>query len=824
MSNPGKSNLIGKRPRIKQYAALALTLWTLVLGLIFYWDLMRGEAAVREMAVAQARAHYNKDVAFRLWGTSHGRIYVQVTDKTRPDPNMAHIPERDLETPAGNHLTLINPAAIIRELNRDFGALYGVAGRITGLNPLREENAPDSWERTALEAFRTGEQEVMEFTRIDDEPYLRLMQPLIANPGCLLCHARQGMQVGEVGGAVGVALPLKGLLAGERKRLLGDGASLAGIWLLGMLILLFVFRHLGEVQRKRAQILAALVTSEQRKSAVLESSLDSIITMDHQGRILEFNPAAEQTFGYRRDQVLGRDLAEVLVPPSLRDLHRHGLQRYLEKGRGTIMGTRVETTAMRADGEEFPAELTVTRVEHEGDPVFTAYLRDLTEARRLEERLFFQSTHDDLTGLLNRAQFEIRLARALEEIGLNGEQHAMFYIDLDQFKVVNDISGHEAGDALLCEVGHLLHVYAGVGDTLARLGGDEFGIILEHCSLERAETVARQILDGMQGLRFEWEGKSLNVTTSIGIVPMHSRGQSVKDVLSAADTACYMAKEQGRNRLHLFHPDDVDLARRQGEMRWVSRIHDAFAEERFFLYQQRLEPLNGRTESLHYEILIRMRDRKGEFIAPDVFLSAAERYSLIQTIDRWVVRTVFLWLRSNPRHLQQLMLCSINLSGHSLTDDDFLAFLLQELSQHDLPADRICFEVTETAAVSNLAKASRFIDALRQRGCRFALDDFGSGMSSFAYLKNLPVDFLKIDGAFVRDIMEDEIDFAMVRSINDIGHVMGKKTIAEFVENEEIQERLRSLGVDYAQGYGVARPAPLEILSDDRRQWLGEAG
>ena len=523
--------------------------------------------------------------------------------------------------------------------------------------------------------------------------------------------------------------------------------------------------------------------------------------------------------------MLGRELAELIIPPSLRELHRHGLRRYLESGEGTILGTRVETTAMRADGEEFPVELTVTRVASpDGGVVFTAYLRDMTESRRLEERLFFQATHDDLTGLLNRAQFEERLARVLEGIGLGGEQHAMFYIDLDQFKVVNDISGHEAGDALLCEVGRLLHIYTGVGDTLARLGGDEFGMILEHCTLERAESTGRQILEGLESLRFDWQGRALNVTASIGIVPLHARRQSVKDVLSAADTACYMAKEQGRNRLHLFHPDDVDLARRQGEMRWVSRIHDAFEEERFFLYQQQLRPLQGDVEGLHYEILIRMRDRKGEFVAPDVFLSAAERYSLMQTIDRWVVRSVFSWLCSNPGHLQDLAMCSINLSGHSVTDDAFLAFLLDELGQEGVPADRICFEVTETAAVSNLAKASRFIEALRQRGCRFALDDFGSGMSSFAYLKNLPVDFLKIDGAFVRDIMDDDIDLAMVRSINDIGHVMGKKTIAEFVEDREIEQRLRQLGVDYAQGYGVARPMPLELLSDHSVGSAGEAG
>jgi EAL domain-containing protein (putative c-di-GMP-specific phosphodiesterase class I) len=293
-------------------------------------------------------------------------------------------------------------------------------------------------------------------------------------------------------------------------------------------------------------------------------------------------------------------------------------------------------------------------------------------------------------------------------------------------------------------------------------------------------------------------------------------------VLSTVDTACHVAKEQGRNRLHLFRHDDVELARRQGEMRWVSRIHEAFENGRFSLYYQILQPLSNvlMEDCWHYEILIRMRDEQGAFVPPNVFLSAAERYGLMPTIDRWVVRSTLSWLASQPQHLQALGLCSINLSGYSVTDDAFLMFLEEQFAANSIPAEQICFEITETAAVSNLAKAERFIQTMRRRGCRFALDDFGSGMSSFNYLKNLPVDFLKIDGVFVRDIMEDQIDFAMVRSINDIGHVMGKKTIAEFVENDAILERLRGIGVDYAQGFGVARPAPLEWLAGEEKTAL----
>ncbi len=812
--------------RLKLIGWMLLCVWSLVVGAALMWDINRGEVATRERAIVEARAHYNKDLAFRLWGTGHGIIYVPKGPRMPPDPNLAQLPERDIVTPSGRELTLINPARIIRQLNENYGDLYGVAGRITSLKPLWAENAPDPWEREALESFEAGTTEAMEFTEVDGEPYLRLMKPMMVKPGCLLCHGHQGFKVGQVSGGVGVSVPMSGLLVREHQRLVADTVVLGIVWIMGVALLVYLFRRLYRDQQQRDLAMEELYRSETRKGAIMESALDCIITMDHEGRITEFNTAAEKAFGYKRGEVIGTELCQVLIPPSLRSLHREGLRRNLEARRQNILGRRVETTAMRSDGVEFPVELAITRVELEGEPLFTATVRDITQTRQMADQISFQSTHDGLTGMLNRYEFERRLGLSLEALGLGEGEHAVFYLDLDQFKVINDTWGHGAGDELLCQIGKLLDSMMRSGDTLARLGGDEFGMLLEHCPLDKAEKVGRDLLQAIQESRFEWQGVGFTLTASLGVVQVHSREQTISDVLSAADTACFVAKEQGRNRVHLFRHDDVELARRQGEMRWVGRIHDAFLDGRFFLYQQSIQPL-GRREvdrRWHYEILIRMRDEAGEFVSPAVFLRAAERFSLMPTIDRWVVRTTFSWLEAHPGHVENLGLCSINLSGHSITDDTFLQFLNDQLAGLSVPAERICFEITETAAVSNLSKAVRFMEKIRRRGCLFALDDFGSGMSSFAYLKNLPVDYLKIDGSFVRDIMEDEIDFAMARSINDIGHVMGKQTIAEFVESEAILERLQDIGVDYGQGYAIARPAPLEDFVSSGGTMMEKAG
>ncbi len=798
--------------RFIQYFLMLVVIWTLIIGGLFFWQVDQRKQFTLELATNQARAHFNKDVAFRLWATTRKLIYVPVSENNPPDPYLAHIPERDIETPSGTRLTLMNPARIVRQLDEEFGHLYTGAGHITGFNVLRPGNAPDEWEARALEAFKAGEKEVFEFTTIDGEPYLRLMQPLRVKAGCLLCHSPQGYEVGEIGGGVGVAVPMKDLLRQENKAFRKTFISYGSIWLLGLVGIGIGFRWLsaGEKVRRRAE--DDLLLSEVRKSAILEAALDCIITMDHRGRIVDFNPAAEHTFGFKADQVIGRELSKMLIPEHLRVAHDEGLGRYLGSGDATMLNNRVEMMAMRSDGSEFPVEIAITRIEIEGQPLFTAHLRDITRARKMAERLSYQASHDSLTGLPNRREFERRLARLLEDDQYREGVHSLFYIDLDQFKVVNDTCGHAAGDELLQQIGGLLHSNMRAGDTLARLGGDEFGVLLEYCSLEKAGQVGQELLEAIQKFQFAWKDRRFTVGASIGVVPIIGGGQTLAEVLSAADTACYAAKDHGRNRLHVFRSDDVELVRRQGEMHWIGRIHAAFEEQRFLLYRQALVSLQeetGRNQE-RYEILIMMRDEKGDLLPPGTFLPAAEHYNLMPSIDRWVVRTYFEWLASHPEEMDRLAMCCINLSGHSVTDETFCEYIAEQLGRHGIPPRKICFEITETAAVANLSRAFRFVEILRRKGCRFALDDFGSGMSSFAYLKNLPVDFLKIDGVFVRDIVEDEIDFAMVRSINDIGHVMGKATIAEFVENNAILEKLREIGVDYVQGYGIATPQPLQ--------------
>lgn len=348
-------------------------------------------------------------------------------------------------------------------------------------------------------------------------------------------------------------------------------------------------------------------------------------------------------------------------------------------------------------------------------------------------------------------------------------------------------------------------------DTLARLGGDEFGVLIEDCTLPDALRVAGALRGAVEAYRFLWEERSFSVGVSIGLVPIDASSGDFGSVLSAADAACYIAKEQGRNRVHASQGDDAEMARRHGEMQWAARLPQALEQGRLLLYAQRIVPLGAQQdEAGHYEVLLRMRGEGDEVILPQAFLPAAERYGLSPKLDRWVVSAVLGGLAASPRRLENLRLCSINLSGHSLGDDGFLAFVVDQLARTGVPPEKVCFEITETLAIANLSHATQFIKALRSEGCRFALDDFGSGLSSFAYLQNLPVDYLKIDGHFVRDVAGGGVGHAIVKSINEIGHVMGKQTIAEFVEDAATLERLREIGVDYAQGFLLGHPQPIE--------------
>jgi Amt family ammonium transporter len=416
----------------------------------------------------------------------------------------------------------------------------------------------------------------------------------------------------------------------------------------------------------------------------------------------------------------------------------------------------------------------------------------------------------------NRREFERRLQELLQRPDDPTEHHVVCYLDLDQFKIVNDTCGHVAGDELLRQVTQLMRGRLRAADTIARLGGDEFGLILQSCPMDRALDVANQIREAIADFRFGWEGKSFSIGVSVGVVAVDGSERDLSQLLASADTACYAAKEAGRNRVHVYQADDTRLVEQKGQMQWVSRLQSALDDDRLRLYVQPIVPLHGdANERMHYEVLVRLEE-DGKIVLPGAFLPAAERYGMMARIDQWVVNNTLAWVGDRLRQGRFDATLSINLSGASLSDERFRQSLRAMLEHIQLPPASVCFEITETAAVANLSKVVHFIGEVKQLGCAFALDDFGSGLSSFAYLKNLPVDYLKIDGSFVKDIESDPIDLAMVQAINAIGHVMGLKTIAEYVSSEAILDRVREIGVDYGQGYHLGQPVPLTQLGDTR--------
>jgi len=433
-------------------------------------------------------------------------------------------------------------------------------------------------------------------------------------------------------------------------------------------------------------------------------------------------------------------------------------------------------------------------------------LKELKLGQEYAMKLAYHASHDQLTNLVNRPEFENRLKRALQEVTTQGRQHVVMYLDLDQFKIVNDTCGHAAGDQLLRQVGALLKQKIREGDSLARLGGDEFGVLLENCPMHEAIRIADELRQCIADFRFVSETRSFNIGASIGVIHVADETLNLTDVLGAADAACYMAKEKGRNRVQFYRPHDSEVFLRRGEMEWVSRLQRALQGGRFALYAQEIISIEDQApRGAHFELLMRMLDEHDNIIPPMAFIPAAERYSMMPLIDQWVVQNAFAKISSlGPK-------CgtyAINISGTSIGDERFLEFVREQLKRYVMPLRTICFEITETAAIANFDKAARFFGELKALGCLFSLDDFGAGMSSFGYLKHLPVDFIKIDGSFVKDVADDAVDFTMVRAINDVGHAMGKKTIGEFVNGEAGLAALRRIGVDFAQGHWISPPSP----------------
>ena len=566
------------------------------------------------------------------------------------------------------------------------------------------------------------------------------------------------------------------------------------------------------VERDQAE--AALYAEKERALVTLQSIGDAVITTDIEGRVEFLNPVAEALTGWSNSDARGVSLPRVFK--IVNEFTRLPVESPVDKvlREGIIVGLANHTVLIARNGREYAIEDSAAPIRARDGRILGVVLvfHDVSEKRKLTHQLSHQARHDALTGLINRSEFESQLEELLDSATNQLKQHALLYLDLDQFKVVNDTCGHGAGDELLRQLTAHIQRKVRESDTFARLGGDEFGVLLENCPLDQALRVATILLDEVRIFRFIWLDKTFAVGVSIGLVAITEASGNSANVLAAADTACYAAKDKGRNRVQVYSPDDSEMAERHGEMHWVARIAKAFEEDRFQLHYQPIVPVQeaAQNKEQHFEVLLRMLDDDNSLVPPSFFIPAAERYNLMVEIDRWVILSTVNWLIANA---ERPVVCAINLSGQSVNDDRFLAFLIDQIKGTNVPPHKICFEITETAAISNLAKASSFIKTVKSLGCSFSLDDFGSGMSSFCYLKNLPVDYLKIDGSFVRDMINDPIDCAMVESINNIGHVLGIKTIAEFVESRAILEKLCAIGVDYAQGYGISKPGPLEEMT-----------
>ena len=548
----------------------------------------------------------------------------------------------------------------------------------------------------------------------------------------------------------------------------------------------------------------------------LNSLAEAIIATDERGRITFMNPAAERLTGSEAAQATGKLLEEIisLVDESDRRLLADPVHQALTSGAPVTLGRRALLLS-RSTGGERSIELSASPVRNDANEVVGAalLLHDVTELRGLARQMSYQATHDALTGLVNRREFERRLEEAIDSGQRGDGQHVLCYLDLDRFKLVNDTSGHLAGDSMLREVAKLLRDAVRDSDTVARLGGDEFGMLLIGCPLEKARQIADDVCRSVGDYRFVWKDRIFNIGVSIGLLEISRESGTLEELMAAADTACYVAKKQGSGRVAVYSARDEALARHSGEIQWLQRLQGALKENRFQLYHQIIVPTHGTDGGPAMEVLLRLRDENGQELPPAEFMRAAERYRLMGLVDRWVVQTTFAALGRGALLLQPDRSVAINISGQTLGDLQFLEFVVECLDSTGVSPAQICFEITESAVVANLEHARRFIGVLHGMGCQFALDDFGSGVGSFSNLKNLPLDYLKIDGSFIRNLARDTVNQAMVTAMIKLARTLNFKVIAEQVEDSAALEAARRMGVDYLQGYAIGRPQPLQFAA-----------
>ncbi|KZY41120.1 MULTISPECIES: EAL domain-containing protein [unclassified Oleiphilus] len=570
--------------------------------------------------------------------------------------------------------------------------------------------------------------------------------------------------------------------------------------------------RINSERRAREQAQSQSIGNLKRFENLYQNSLEGIFSYDKKGTLLSANPAFLSLIGLE-------DIPS--FSGKTKDLNGY----YLSEKEFTEFFKAVKKSGQVVDyeaqlsnslGDSMWVNISARYVNEQGNEELEGTLININERKAFEQQLKHLAEHDSLTGFYNRRTFESSAKELLLKVQAGEDSACLLYMDLDQFKIVNDLCGHTAGDILLKNISQkLLQEVKALGpqQVIARLGGDEFGILVSQTSLPKARLIAESLREAVEKFLFIWEGKRYSIGVSIGLVEIYPYHQNVEQLLAMADAACYMAKDQGRNRVHVFIESDKDLQFRQLEMQWVTTIKEALTNDQFFLVFQHIAPNQGQEQNFHYEILLRLINSNGNLCSPGQFLPAAERYNLMPNIDRWVIKNYFAWLGKHPEHLEKLGCASINLSPQSIGQKEFSAFLVNLFEENKVPPHKVCFEITESMAITHLDNTQNFIDKFRALGCRFALDDFGTGFSSYAYLKDLNIDYLKIDGVFVKNLCDDAVNTAMIKSIADVASAIGIETIAEFVETAEIQDKLTEIGITYSQGYHIHKPVKLDSLA-----------
>jgi len=798
---------------------IILLIWSILIVISLFWNLEKEKSRVLQLAEVEAKTNLGKDLAFRLWATKMGGLYVKVTPEIQPSPFMSHIPNRDITTPTGDKVTLYNPAIILRLLMKTQAELYGVKARITGEKYLNPGNAPDEWEQKALKVIKQTLKDFSEVNQLDGEPVLRYMQPMIMKEGCLKCHAWTNIKVGDLRGATDVAIPLAPYYALEQKSRRVIFISHGSIWLLGSCFIIFFslrrkmyLKNLHAQQAKLDNINQSLQTEIEERihaetqlrltSNVFKHTSEAIVITDANSHIIDCNQAYTDVTGYTLAEIKGKN-------PNITSSGHHDKKFYLSmwKSINTSGSWTGEIWDRRKNGELYPQWLSVNSVKNENDEVshYIGVFTDISHLKETEKKLENLAFIDVLTGLPNRHLFHDRLAHELSHAHRQKTKVTLFFIDLDQFKRVNDTLGHFIGDELLQEVAQRIKSCVRENDTVSRLGGDEFTIILtELFSPQSITDIANKIIDAVSQ-PINLHDNELFVGASIGVSIYPDDGENAQILIRNADAAMYHAKDNGRGNCQFF---SEEINQRNQERHLIEKnLRQAIKNEEFELYYQPQIDISSE-KIIGAEALIRWNDPQKGLISPLDFIPIAEENGMILEIGNWVFKQTCRYLRRCIDSEKTVDRIAINLSAVQFKDEGLVDMIESVLKQENIPSNRIELEITESAIMENADEAIKILERLSALDIKISIDDFGTGYSSLAYLKKFPVDKLKIDREFIKNLPDNNDDIVLTTTMIKLANSLGIDVLAEGAETKEQVEFLEKKGCQYVQGYYYSKPLP----------------